>query len=402
MIIRRRIKIFDHLKHFLKKYTYPLIYLLLISLFLLCLELKYPYYFFQDDNRGLHFPLLIHNLRAMMSGEIPLYNFHQSLGIPHLSNGLSAVLYPITYIALFLSKLLFGHYFAGMDIQAIFHLIFGGLGLFFLLKELSLDDKSALFGALTYPLCSFNIFISNSWIIVGGPIGYFPWMIYLGIKLIGADARESFSRKYFLLLILARLMVAFIGHTQYFIYSVLLEIFTVTLFTLMFRHGKRVKQLLRPVSYYILSLVATAVLSLPLHLPMWRQMSISFSRGGAFDLGGLMEEGILISDWIQGLTWPFAFSSDPLAQSRDIVFIGIVPLIFIIVAFIAILTILIFRTREKTAQDPTPEKVALSAVVFLGLAVICFCWACNIIVPYLIQYIPILNRFRWPLSCNYF
>ncbi|HEX3043585.1 MAG TPA: hypothetical protein VHY08_02425, partial [Bacillota bacterium] len=313
-----------------------------------------------------------------------------------------AVLYPITYISLFMSKLLFGHYFAGMDIQAIFHLIFGGLGLFFLLKELSLDDKSALFGALAYPLCSFNVILSNSWIVVGGPIGYFPWMIYLGIKFIRAGAQQTFSRKYYILLILARLMVAFYGHTQYFIYSVLLEILTVTWFIFMFRQGKSVKQILRPFVYYILSLGLTAILSLPLHLPMWKEMNISFSRSGAFDLAGLMEEGILLSDWIQGLTWPFAFSSDPFAGSHDLVFIGFITLIFIAEALIAILTIFIFRTREKTAPDPAPKKVALSAVVLLGLAVICFSWACNIIVPYIIQYIPILNRFRWPFKLQLF
>lgn len=155
-------------KNFLKKYSYQLVYLLLISLFLLCLEQKYPYYFFQDDNRGLHFPLFVHNIRAILGGEIPLFNFHQSLGIPELAGGLSAVLYPVTYLSLFLSKLLFGHFFAGVDIQAIFHLIFGGFGLFFLLKELKLDGKSCLFGALTYPLCSFNIYTSNAWIIIGG------------------------------------------------------------------------------------------------------------------------------------------------------------------------------------------------------------------------------------------
>jgi hypothetical protein len=324
------------------------------------------------------------------------------LGIPELAGGLSAALYPVTYLSLSLSKLLFGHYFAGIDIQAIFHLIFGGLGLFILLKELKLDGKSCLFGALTYPLCSFNLYTSNAWIIIGGPISYFPWLVFLGLKLIRTRAQQTFSRKYFILLILARLMIAFVGHTQYFIYSIFFEVFTVILLTLILPGEKSIKQLRRPIANYLLSLAATAILSLPLHLPMLWQMVNSFSRSGAYDLGGLMDGGLLLNEWIAGFTWPFAFRGDATARLYDIEFTGLVTLVFIVEALIAMVTILILKTRNKMAQDQTPKKVTLAALIFLAAAGICFCWVTNTVVPYIIQYIPVLNRFRWPYKVQLF
>lgn len=236
----------------------------------------------------------------------------------------------------------------------------------------------------------------------GGPISYFPWLVFLGLKLIRTRARRTFSRKYFILLIIARLMIAFIGHTQYFIYSIFFEVLTVILLTLILPGEKSIKQLRRPIANYLLSLAATAVLSLPLHLPMLWQMVNSFSRGGAFDLGGLMNGGLLLNEWIAGLTWPFAFLGDGTARLYDVEFIGLVTLFFIVEVLIAMVTILVLKTRNKTAQDQTPRKVTLAAVIFLAAAGICFCWVTNTVVPYIIQYIPVLNRFRWPYKVQLF
>jgi hypothetical protein len=55
------------------------------------MEFRWPYYFLQEDNRDLGIPMLVHNLRALRGGEIAQFNFHQFAGIPHLSNGNTAL-----------------------------------------------------------------------------------------------------------------------------------------------------------------------------------------------------------------------------------------------------------------------------------------------------------------------
>ena len=121
-------------KVFLHRAYYILSIIATLSLFFLLLEHKYPYYFLQDDNRHYFLPLFVHDYRSLLNGEIPFFNFHQLLGTPALAVGLPASLYPFVYLSVFLSKSLWGHYFAAIDILVFLHLIIAGIGLFILLQ----------------------------------------------------------------------------------------------------------------------------------------------------------------------------------------------------------------------------------------------------------------------------
>src|SRR5690348_8278659 len=90
-------------------------------LLLLSLEFRSPYYFLQDDGLEYCLPASIHNLRALATGHLALYDFHVFAGIPHASMGQTAVFYVPQYIAMFLSKLIWGHAFAAIDLLAIMH-----------------------------------------------------------------------------------------------------------------------------------------------------------------------------------------------------------------------------------------------------------------------------------------
>lgn len=118
---------FDWLQKFLNFLKKPTILLVIVlSVLFLLLELKYNYYFLQDDNRDYSLPLFVHNYHSLQNGELALYNFHQFLGYSSFATGQSHALDPIAYLSTFLSYFFFHHYYATIDVYVIILLI-GGL-----------------------------------------------------------------------------------------------------------------------------------------------------------------------------------------------------------------------------------------------------------------------------------
>jgi len=285
----------------LKKIHKPLILCAVLLSVFAFIESKQPYFFMEDDNRDFYLPYFVHNFESLLKGELAFFNFHQFLGIPHFSSGQTAVFYPVTYLCVFASKVLFGHYFAAIDIQVIFHLLIGALGFYAFLRALELNGMAAFFGALTWPLCSFVVYVSNSWVILAGAAAYFPWMIYFAIKLYQMPAAKNIAG-----LVIFRLLLFYAGHIQYFIYSVIFEILTFTLLILKkYGRDKDRMYLKHILKVYTISFVFVFFLSLPLLLPMWHQTSISASRSCRLPFAEYFSESYDMFQWLTGIVFPF-------------------------------------------------------------------------------------------------
>lgn len=142
----------------------PVLLCILVIAGLALIEAGHPYYFLQCDNRDYFLPAFVHNTRAMLGGEFPLYNFHQHLGTPvTLPYG---ALYPPNYCAVLLSGWLFGNPFATMELLAFLHLTLAALGFFRLMRLFELDEAACLFGGLGWAFCAFVVtggFMESSW-----------------------------------------------------------------------------------------------------------------------------------------------------------------------------------------------------------------------------------------------
>ena len=68
-------------------------------------------------------PNLVHTFDSLLGGELAQYNFHQFLGYPFLAAGQTGVLYPLNYLAVFLSRMLLGHSFLAVDLLVVMHLL---------------------------------------------------------------------------------------------------------------------------------------------------------------------------------------------------------------------------------------------------------------------------------------
>jgi hypothetical protein len=166
----------------ISNYRSPAMLVALTLLMVVLIEVSHPFFFLQDDNRTLYLPFYVHNLRAILGGEFPFYNFHQYLGTPITIQ--YAALYPINYVALFLSKSLLGNYFGAMEFIAGFHLVVAALGFYRLMISFELEEISCFFGAVAWTFCGFVITVGNSWIQTVGFAAYLPWIMLYSIKLV--------------------------------------------------------------------------------------------------------------------------------------------------------------------------------------------------------------------------
>ena len=375
-----------------RSFVYPLGLVILVLAALLFIEFKHPYFFLQDDNRDYYLPYFIHNYRSLITGELALYNFHQFLGSPELALGQSAVLYPLTYLSVFLSSLVFGHYFAAIEIQAILHLLIGAVGFYKFLRFFDIEHRVSFWGGLTWSLSSFIVYVSNSWIIVAGPAAFFPWMLLFSFHLYKTPSRKAAAYA-----VIVRLLLFYTGHIQYFIYSVIFEFITISLYIIFdSERGKKWSALIKFQKIYFAGYIYVFIFSLPLLLPFWHQMTISARRSDQLPFNIFVSEYFPVDQLLKGLFFPFLQANEnTYASWRNLLnlsHIGYLPILFL---SLGMLERIIHRSKKFMLNSKL-------LTVFIIPAVLAFLWATGWAFNLIIYVIPILNRFRWPFKLAFY
>lgn len=348
----------------------------LVFLALIYIEYNHPYFFLNDDNRDYFLPYYIYNYKSLVNGELALYNFHQFQGTPHLAVGQSGVLYPITYVSVFLSKFIFAHYFAAIDIQVIIHLIISSVGFYKLMRFINMDKDASFFGGLTWSLCSFVIYVSNSWVIVSAVAAYFPLMILYSLK-IAKEKTEKASRYAEIF----RLLLFYSGHIQYFIYSVIFEFLTtsVYLFFMTDSNGSKLTRYKEFIIIYLKGYLRVLILSLPLLLPMYFQTNISASKSQKLEYNVFSSRTFKINDLLTSLLVPGFGKS----YYTFLSYTGFLSIYFIVIA--------LFNQMSNF-------KFKKIIYVFIIPMIVALLWSTSKHFNLIIYIIPILNRFRWPFK----
>lgn len=363
-------------KELLTKNKWYILLIGIISTVFILLQCKQPYYFLQDDNRGFFLPIYVHNFRSIINNEFPVFNFHQFLGVPMLGNGQSGALYPVTYISVILSKLIFGHYFATIDIYVYIHLIIAGAGFFILLKSLELEDKASFFGAITWALSGFIIFASNSWAFISAFAALFPITVYYGVKLC-----RNINCRNLIMLVICQTLLFYIGSPQYFIYSMIFK--AIILIALMLseeKYRKDIKSLIKPLKIILMGYVCTVILCLPILLPTYCQMAVSFSRNSKPEYGEYIGIYYTARLLINSLLIPFRQIPNNFIHLDNIAHVGYFTLILALMSIIAIFT-------KKVSQ-----KQQRYILIFYFIGIMSYIWTMDNIVARIIYFIPILNR----------
>lgn len=364
-------------------YRYELFLALLTLGMLTVMEISHPYFFLQDDNRTYHLPYHLHNLRALLGGELPLFNFNQYLGTP--VSFLSAPFYPVNYLALLLSRLLLGHYFGAMEFVALFHLVIGVLGFFRFARGLSLDEASCAFGAIAWGFSPFVITLGNSWIHTLGYAAWLPWILHYSLRQL-----DGFRARTFLPLIGVRLLAFLLGYPQWFLYTATFDLLLVGACHYLRQSDASSADQHGAISFmlrYAGSYLAFLALALPFLLQLLHESSLSFLRKGVlpWDLYAMYPYGL--KAWLHGLFVPFLSGSYPhFGELHFVSHIGYLTLIFVVAAIFF---------RGTPLQNRQVTVVAL-------LALLAFLWSADTIVTRVVYYLPVFGRMRYPFKLQMF
>jgi len=370
-------------------YSYPVMLCGLIFFMVVMMEIRFPYFFLQDDNRVQHLPLYVHNLRALLAGEFPFYNFHQYLGLPvGIQN---AALYPFNYIGLILSRLFLGHYLGAIDCIAVIHLIIAGLGFFYLLRFFDLEEPGCLFGAIAYPFCGYVITFGNSWIQTLDCAAYLPWILLFGLQL---ASRGGYAK--FLALVGIRVLALLVGYPQLYVYIAAFEIMTVAALLLASRFfgkgndiaGNSCKQ---PVAgnlkLYFFSHAAALSIVMPLLLPAYYQASVSLTRKNVLDWSTYIAGSYDLRLWLNGLLAPFNESG--IATWNELNFISHIGYLTLLCVLVALCSL---------HRAPCRNQI----VVFAGCAILALLWSGDTVVTRLVYHLPVFNKFKHPFKLALF
>lgn len=356
---------------------FPLLLAGLTLVMLAAMELRHPYFFLQDDNRTFHLPYYVHNLKALAGGELPLFNFNQYLGTP--VSFLSAPFYPVTYIAMLLSRLFLGHYFGVMEFVAAIHLPVAALGFYRFSRDFGLEKPSCFFGAVAWAFAPFVITIGNSWIHTLGYAAYLPWILCFSIRQL-----DGFSLRGAANLLLVRFLAFLLGFPQSFLYIATFDLLLIVLLYLARRKRCGWRELvLRYGGNYLLLLV----ISLPFLLQLLHEAGQSFGRKNILSWEEYSLYSYRIGAWLNGLLTPFHASGTPLFGELDFVsHVGYLTLFF------ALLAVLALKSGEFRAER----------CIFTGLGLFSFLWSADIIVTRLFYLLPFFNKLRYPFKLQFF
>lgn len=370
-------------------HRYPAILSVLICFVIAMMELRFPYFFLQDDNRVQHLPLYVHNIRAILSGEFPLYNFHQYLGMPvGIQN---ASLYPFNYVGLALSRLFLGHYLGAIDFIAFIHLIIAGLGFFYLMRSFHLEEPSCLFGAVAYTFCGYIITFGNSWIQTLDCAAYLPWILLYGIRL---SSRGGYPT--FLVLIGIRVLALLVGYPQVYVYIVTFEVMTVAALLVAARFPTENRDVLEkkvsgPIAgnilLYILSHAAALAIAMPVLLTAYYQASVSLTRKNVLDWKNYSSNSYDLKLWLNGLVAPlFEKGLSTWNELHFISHIGYLTLLSVLVA--------LWATRRFTYRR--------QILILAGFALFSLMWSSDTVVTRLVYHLPVFNKFKHPFKLALF
>lgn len=355
------------------------------------IEIKHPLFFLHGDNLQQILPYYVHNVRSILLGEIPLFDFHQFLGTPLLSGIQSVAFYPPNYIAVILSQLIRGDYYATIEIVTLFHLVIAILGFFKLMRYFGLSEWSCCFGAIAWTFCGFVLTVGASWVSQPGYAAYLPLILLYSLR-----QMFDFNLKNFVILVGLRVLDLILSNPSYHLYSIMFDFLTVLiLYFVAARNGAEINAVDptfqgRKCSFFVfatrqgINYLCVALVAAPFLLPVLHQIGLSADRKAPLTLEYYSANGYDWLHWLNGVFTPFNTKYYSWCEQPYISHIGWLTLLFCIAAF---------------WQKDTNRKLV---VAFTILAIFSFLWASGTIVTNLFYYIPFYNRQRYPFKLAFF
>ena len=378
-----------------KELLFLVLSLLSVSVVFAAAEISHPYFFLNDDNADSYLCQYVYSVRALCHGEFPFYNFNQYMGYEFAAQGQVGVFNPFMYMAYGLSRLIFGHPDATVDIMSLLLILFGTYGSFLFVSRLTHSPEASAIAASGWMLNSFNIYVSECWIVVMITTALFPWMLYSMCLLIDRPC----TGRYISSILVHSFAFIVSGHPQFYVCCVIFEV----VFSLGLIPFRRICYLLKQL---IITYAGVLVLCFPLLFAMYDFMQQSSDRDSRLSPELFVEHtminfigiiypysshnGFLSIDESGRFTTDYALFED---VQKNLGFIGYILLFFFILGIIAFIREARVCLRNHKSNPKLKRDGFILLCSFLALI-----WSSSYLFNNIIYLIPILNRFRYPFK----
>lgn len=319
--------------------------------------------------------------RTLQLGQIPLWNPMLGLGAPLLANYQSALLYPPTWLLIGFAALgdVAGIAY-GIGWLIVLHLIWTGVGMLFLTREMGWSQLAQVVSALAFSLSGYlvarthfpSMVFSAAWL---------PWILWAAYKF--ARTREHGAVLQLTLFTAAQLLT---GHAQTTWYTILFTLAWLTLWTIQHTGWK---QLWRVWLGYAGVGIWAALMAAAQLGPTGEYLWLS-QRSGEIDF----EAAMLYSFWpwrLLGLVAPNIFGNPAngdywgyFAFWEDDLYIGLLAFMLVLVA--------VFR-KGKSGEHKTLVRFIMG---FSAIAFILALGKNTPIFPFLYEHVPTFDMFKSP------
>jgi len=199
------------------QWTWLLAGLAAISLVLVWLEFRQPFYFTQDDNLAQNLPEIVYACRNMFSGVFPTWNPYQHMGSPNTTLGWYALTYPPTYFSYWFAKSLLHNEYALLEVFAFLHLLAAYFVIYWVIRREGCRPSLAMLGSSCCVLSGYALIYSRSWFQFSAVLLWMPLLI----ACVQSLKNGSSGWKWILAYGLAIGCAFHSGHIQMWIYTVM-------------------------------------------------------------------------------------------------------------------------------------------------------------------------------------
>lgn len=184
------------------------------------LEIRDPYYFVEDDTHSYLLSVALQGMRAFFDqGILHTWNGYQFMGVPTLSQGYYALLYPPLYFSYAVARYLLGDEYLTIEVLACSHLIGGYLIITAVCRRAGLRASLSVAAAISFLLLGYHLAAARSWFFQNSQFLYMPavlWLLYSGLKL------KRLSWRWITQTIVIIGLFGYSGNTQNWIYGIML------------------------------------------------------------------------------------------------------------------------------------------------------------------------------------
>lgn len=330
------------------------------------LELRFPFFFVEDDNVTQFFPVILDACRVAFAGELPTWNPHQLLGAPTFDVGMYALAYPPIYLSYALARFMLGAETWTLDVFCIAHLLAAYALGFWAAGVMGVRAPTRLLVGLAMALSGFVLVGGRSWFHVIPVAAFVPWQIGALHRLRTAERPGRWS----LLLGLSLGLQLYSGNSQLWVYTWLLHVVVVVVM-LLDSTSRR----------WALWLLGTWCFALALAAPMlYTQLSFAESVVRQVIEGWVIEPSDLWAFVVPA--WDPPRHPQTIEQDLSIYYFGALALTALVASV---------RIRSVRALADNPWLVAMWLSFWLGLGSAALGWA-------LLWRVPGFHLFQVPLK----